>query len=703
MALRRQVGIIYGNVSAAGFELAVSERTLKRHDYVEVESEGHRVLGQLETIERRSSLSFDQAMALPADGPDVDDRLSGSVRVIGYQDAQGRIQTPRSPFRAGLPVYLADENLVTTVLGLEQGADDGAYLGHVKGSRIPVAVSMDTLAQKHVSVLAKTGAGKSYTVAVLLEEFLKANVPLVILDPHGEYGSLRNANVDEAEVSAMVRFKVKPRSFHKQVKEYALDTTLNPDAQRLVLEGMNLEGRDIVAMLGGKISGGQVGVLYQAIKEVKEHLPAYTLRDVMDAVARNKASSRWNVLNALEVLESTKVFDIRGTPVKDLVAPGQCSIINLKGASPDIQEIVVTRLTNMLWEARKRAEVPAHILVVEEAHNFCPERNVANAISGSVIRTVASEGRKFGMGLVIVSQRPAKIDKNVLSQCNTQVVLKVTNPNDLKAIVQSVEGINNEVADEIQRLSVGVALVAGGGLTQPVFVDVRPRLTRHGGKSVSVLHQEAEDDDEEIQPGAPPAPRPSPAPIQPPAWMKPAAVPPPTSAATPAPAAPIPPPPAPSPDPEPPVVPIPLQPPAPSVWKPIIPESQAGPAPEAPVKRTAKARRVLDVLRQDSELPPRSHWSMSDARAIHRVATRVGLVGATQDPGHTIDVLTDLANNNHRDPDVRLRMYREISENACHERDPACIRCPLKDQCLYHHQAQQERQKTRSPLRRLWS
>src|SRR5215210_3911179 len=163
---------------------------------------------------------------------------------------------------------------------------------------------------------------------------------------------------------------------------------------------MNLEGRDIVDLLGGKLTGGQVGVLYQAIKEVKEFLPAYTLRDIIDSVARNKASSKWNVLNALEVLESTKIFDLRGTPLKDLVAAGQCTIINLKGVSPDVQEIVVTRIASLLWEGRKRGEIPAHILVVEEAHNFCPERNVGNAVSGAMLRTVASEGRKFGMGLL---------------------------------------------------------------------------------------------------------------------------------------------------------------------------------------------------------------------------------------------------------------------------------------------------------------
>src|SRR5688572_10414539 len=498
MAPRRQVGIIYGSASSTAFDVAVSDGDLKRLDYIEAEQDGTRVLCQVESVDRKSRLSLEQAMQIPSGlMAETDDTLTAGIRVIGYQDAQGRIQTPRVPFRAGTPVHRADDRLVITVLGLEGAPDEGAFLGHIKGSRIPVTVHMDTLAQKHVSVLAKTGAGKSYTVGVLLEELLKANVPLVILDPHGEYGSLRNPNIDEGEVQQMARFGVRPKSFAKQIKEYALDTGLNPEAQRLVLQGMNLEGREIVEMLGSKLSGGQVGVLYQAIKEVKEFLPAYTLRDIIDGVSRNKASSKWNVLNALEVLESTKIFDIRGTPVKDLVAAGQCSIINLKGITPDVQEIVVTRIASMLWEARKRNEVPAHILVVEEAHNFCPERNVGNAVSGAMLRTVASEGRKFGMGLMIVSQRPAKVDKNVLSQCNTQVVLKVTNPNDLKAIVQSVEGISMEVADKVQRLPVGVALVAGGGLTQPVFVDVRPRLTRHGGKSVSVLHQEVGDEEDE--------------------------------------------------------------------------------------------------------------------------------------------------------------------------------------------------------------
>jgi uncharacterized protein len=736
MALRRQVGLIYGSASSTMFDFAVSDGELKRLDYVEAEQDGQRVLGQVEAVERKSRLTLEQATNIPSGlQAETDDTLSARVKVIGFQDPNGRIQTPRTPFRAGLPVWRAEERLVTTVLGLEGAADEGAFLGHVKGSMIPVTVHMDTLAQKHVSVLAKTGAGKSYTVGVLLEELLKANVPLVILDPHGEYGSLRNPNIDEGEVAQMRRFGVRPKSFAKQVKEYAIDTALNNEAQKLTLQGMNLEGREIVEMLGSKLTGGQVGVLYQAIKEVKEHLPAYTLRDIIDGVARNKASSKWNVLNALEVLESTKIFDLRGTPLKDLVAAGQCTIINLKGVSPDVQEIVVTRIASLLWEGRKRGEIPAHILVVEEAHNFCPERNVGNAVSGAMLRTVASEGRKFGMGLLIVSQRPAKVDKNVLSQCNTQVVLKVTNPNDLKAIIQSVEGISGDLADEIQRLPVGVALVAGGGLTQPVFVDIRPRLTRHGGRSVSVLHQEVEDDEPEPLPVA--RIEPMPEPEGPAAGEEAVAdmegdddayegdVPgledfTASTKATPAPS--------PLPKPAPPV-PAPAARPATtsrprSAWDdalmddelPTFPRKPTSSAPLAeveaptrpPLRKSTPALPDWDLtpapaapMPTTAAPPPRKSWPRTDAREIQRVAVRVGAVPPGQDPQRSLDVLWELAHEHDKDPDSQLRIYREVAANACHE-VPACIRCPLADHCAYNARLRQERHKSRNLLSRLW-
>lgn len=672
------VGAIYGDVASTHFDVAVSDPSLKRLDYVETHHEGQRILGLVESVTRRSRLSHEDALQ----GSTADERLAAHVDVIGYLDGRGRVQTPRTPFPAGATVRLAEEGLVTGVLGLE-GRDTGAYLGHVKGFDIPVRLDLNTLAQKHISVLAKTGAGKSYTVGVILEEFLQAGVPLVILDPHGEYSSLRNPNMEDKELDAMVRYGVKPKSFQKAIQEFAIDTHLNPDAEPLRMDGLNLEAREIVDLLPSKLSGGQVGVLYQAVKDVSDVHPAWTLQDVMDAVGQNKSNAKWNVLNTLEALQATGVFHPRGTPPKDLVRPGQATIINLKGVPPDVQEVVAARLSGLLWTSRKRGDVPPHILVVEEAHNFCPERGVGNAVSGPVLRTIASEGRKFGMGLVIVSQRPAKIDKNVLSQCNTQVVLKVTNPNDLKAITASVEGITSAGADEVQRLPVGVALVAGGGLTQPVFVDVRPRLTRHGGASIQVVK-----DGRTTAPDAPPRPRsihrtPEPAPRRPeresgPDRQSPA---PPkaapdgrrTDARKRSPTGPDDPPPE-----------APLEPSADT-----RPPASPPPSPKAPQETTIPT-------------PPKRRLSKEDEVGMLRVATRIGVFADT-DATKAKRRLEQLAVADGRPKHHFTQLYADIAKAACRVEAPACIRCPMRGECQYHAVLQGERQKKRGVIRRLWS
>jgi DNA helicase HerA-like ATPase len=170
------------------------------------------------------------------------------------------------------------------------------------------------------------------------------------------------------------------------------------------------------------------------------------------------------------------------------VEEGRTTVINLKGVPPDIQELVVRRLGTLMFEMRKIGSVPPMMLIIEEAHNYCPQQGTA--ISSRALATIASEGRKFGLGLMVISQRPAKIDKNVLSQCGTQIILKVTNPNDVKAIASSVEGLTNGMTEDIQTMPIGIAMVVGAGIEAPLLVDVRPRESRHGGAGVKVLSED---------------------------------------------------------------------------------------------------------------------------------------------------------------------------------------------------------------------
>jgi len=481
------VGYIYGDVGSTEFNFAVNGHNLRKFDYIFAPHKEGNMLAQVMDIKQHSDLRFEDATGIMAsqETPRVKASLSAFAGVIGYRDKKGLLQSPRSPFDAGTAIMKAQEELIRNVLGLSASKENGAYIGLLKGHNLKVFLNVDALVQKHICILAKTGGGKSYACGVLIEELLKHKIPMVIIDTHGEYHSLVEPNKSRKDQKNMGRFGVKKQGYSNQINEYS-PVGSRGNVKHITLNGVNLEAREIIDLLSAKLSGPQIGVLYQAIKEIKEYKKMWTIRDIIEAVNRSKSNARWNVIASLESLDSIGVFSEHGTTTNDLVTKGKCSTINMKGVPPDVQDVVVARLTKELFDARKAGKIPPFLLVVEEAHNYCPERGFGNAVSSNILRTVASEGRKFGMGVCIVSQRPAKVDKNIISQCNTNIILKVTNPNDLKAIIQSVEGLTSQTCDEIQRLPIGIALISGAGLQMPVMAEIRTRETNHGGKSVGI-------------------------------------------------------------------------------------------------------------------------------------------------------------------------------------------------------------------------
>ena len=503
------VGYIYGDVGSTEFNFAVNGQNIRKFDYIFAPHKEGRMLAQVMDIRQHSDLKFEEATSIMSGEqvPDLKSKVSAFVEVIGFRDKKGLLQSPRTPFNAGSAIKVADESLIRNVLGLSASKENGAYLGLLKGHTLPVFLNIDALVQKHICILAKTGGGKSYACGVLIEELLKKKVPMVIIDTHGEYHSLGSPNKSRKDKKNMERFDVKQNSYGSQLNEFS-PLRARGNIKHLTLSGLNLEAREIIDLLSAKLSGPQIGVLYQSIKEVKEYKSVYTLRDIIDAVNRSKSNARWNVIASLESLDSIGVFSEEGTPLTDIVKKGKCTTINMKGVPPDVQDVVVARLTKELFDDRKAGKIPPFLFVVEEAHNYCPEKGVGRAVSSNILRTIASEGRKFGMGLCIVSQRPAKVDKNIVSQCNTNIILKVTNPNDLKAIIQSVEGLTSQTYREIQRLPIGVALISGAGLQMPVMTEIRTRETSHGGKSVDISKSETSYKEPKIPKTPDPAPTP---------------------------------------------------------------------------------------------------------------------------------------------------------------------------------------------------
>lgn len=477
------VGIVYGDVGTCDLKCAVVA-PLEKGDYVKIPHETcGMVLGQVDRMERKTNLSLDKAIQLSqGEEMDIQEKVLADLHIIGYRDDRGLLQTPKAPFKAGTRIARADDELITRVIGINQKEKSGAYIGLLSGHDIRIMLNINEMVQKHVSVLAKTGGGKSYMTGVLVEELLKHDVTVMIVDPHGEYRTL----AEPGKVPEYAdKFGVTSRGYADKITEFAADTKLNKDAKPLRFTMGNLEARDILALTKVKNLRHALPALKKVLDTIRATKPSFSLKDVIRALEAQEDPNNANLIQELQYLDEINIFAERGTKLDELVQKGKMSILNLKGTPPDIAGLIVNRVLTSLFEMRKIGAIPAMLIVTEEAHNYCPQQGATAA--SKIMRTIASEGRKFGLGLVIITQRAAKVDKNVLSQCGTQIILKITNPNDLTAVINSVEGLTTGVTEEIQQLPIGVAIVCGGGVTIPLFVRVRPRETKHGGESVKVI------------------------------------------------------------------------------------------------------------------------------------------------------------------------------------------------------------------------
>lgn len=477
--------------------------------YTVFESEKERqILGKISAVRLLDHLP-DRIFADPEISPEAIAALVGfthenpelyevAVDAIGYfHEALGFVN-PRQAPAPGAKVILASDEYLEQVLNRKQKGEVGsARIGSVllrKNDAIPVVLDVKELASTHLAILAGTGSGKSYTAGVLIEELMlpQNRASVLIFDPHGEYGTLEELRGHSAFVGA--------DGYAPQVK------ILTPDDVRIRMS--SLDYYDILTLLP-TMSDRQQSILNKAFSILKLNKNSNQRWDVDDLITavyeadrqvdeegNEKSGSSAPALEwKLDRLGRSPYFHAyEHLAPRDLFEPGQVTVFQMNEISQEEQQVICAAVLRQAYHARvdtqKEKILPGEenylpfpiFVLLEEAHRFVPARDPSRC--KAVLRTILSEGRKFGLGVGLITQRPGKLDSDVLSQCMSQFLMRIVNPVDQESLKHGIEAAGRDLLQELPALTKGQVIIAGACVNTPVLCKVRQRLTRHGGNTL---------------------------------------------------------------------------------------------------------------------------------------------------------------------------------------------------------------------------
>ena len=333
-------------------------------------------------------------------------KLIAKCKIIGYRKNMVLKQI-KIPISNEDKIEIASDDFIKKTINLK--TNDENFFGVLDGYfDIKVGLDIKNLISKHLAVLAKSGAGKSYTVGVILEEILKKDIPILIIDPHSEYNTLRFSNDNEKDISRLKKFGLNPKNFKERINLFSPDTKLNQSSKKVSLDIKDLKPYDLISMFPTKLSPAQQSLILSTLNNLGDKV---NFDELIFNIANEENQSKWQVMSAIEQIKKYDLFSENPTKMSDLISYGKCSIISLKGVEPNLSDMFVSQLLKNLFSYRKKELISPFLLVLEEAHNFIPERNLGETKTSKIARTIAAEGRKFGLGMCIITQRPAKIDK----------------------------------------------------------------------------------------------------------------------------------------------------------------------------------------------------------------------------------------------------------------------------------------------------
>ena len=474
-----KIGYTIGENTSGKFQFVISdESNIKKWEYVYLKIREETVIGRIEEVISKSELMNDSMDYQSIDRyakTGLNDFVNICISTILGRLENGFLSQSREIIKPGMPVYPASDEILQKVFTFND--EKSLDIGLLPDNNVRVALNVNGL-RRHLAILAQTGAGKSHTAAVIMEELLKKGASIIVLDPHADYVFMKKGTNGKMYSDGISVFRT-PLSTGRYtnndvgiINNFTIRfSDLSPDDVKGIMDIR--EGYTNLISI--------VDDIYKKMKGRKD------LNDFLETAESLSQEDYKKIRGRLTFLKKIKdIFQDYTTGINDYLGPGKMSVMDLSGMDQFLANYFSYRVLSSIYDVKLSSEFKYPVFVfIEEAHNFVPPRTNSNI--AKMIKKIAGEGRKFGIFLVVITQRPGKIDADVLSQCNSQIILRVTNPSDQNAILESSENITGYLMNDLPSLDTGEAIIVGEIVKMPAIVKIRDRETMAGGSDIDVI------------------------------------------------------------------------------------------------------------------------------------------------------------------------------------------------------------------------
>ena len=373
---------------------------------------------------------------------------------------------------------------------------------YLKQRELPYLFDYKSMHQyPHIGVFGGSGSGKSFGLRVVLEELMEMGVPAIVMDPHYEMDFSNNSEISDKNYSD--KFKCLEIGLHTGIKfqelqKRDLKNLLNAastltDSMKNVIDVMLAKGSSYESFknkLDMLLEGQEIGSRDKIIAEIAaepDTSKKNRLEEVLDVYERydktcNSMSVRgvlWRLIN----LQNEGIFSHNIDELLDLLK--RRKLVVLQGSTRMIN-VFSTYLLAKLYYLRKEyrdelyrnnAKVdyfPPFVIITDEAHNFAPKG--FDTPSKSILREISQEGRKYGVFLILATQRPTLLDETITAQLNTKLIFRAVRASDIDTIKEETD-LSSDETKRLPYLSSGDVFISSAKKGRTSFVRIRAANT----------------------------------------------------------------------------------------------------------------------------------------------------------------------------------------------------------------------------------